>query len=97
LPVVLHLHPVAAMSSVAPPALIVIPPFIAAGLIVLSERGRCTNCANVVIQRKGKLAQAEHKNESQCATYFLDHVFGSFLMKRGNYSEGGCCTVPVLS
>jgi hypothetical protein len=87
LPVVLHLHIVAAMSSAPPPALVVILPFIAAGLIVLSERGRC--CTNVIIQRKGKLAQAEHKNESQCATYSLDHVFGSFLMKRSNYSEGG--------
>ncbi len=73
-----------------PPTLVAIPPVLTPVLILLSERGCCSNCTSVGIQRKSKLAQAEHENESYCATYSLSHVFVSFLVKRGNGSEGGC-------
>ncbi len=60
---VLLLHPVAAMPSVSPPTLVVIPPVLAP-ILVLSELGCCRICTSVAIQRKSKLAQAEDENES---------------------------------
>jgi hypothetical protein len=59
----LPLHPVAAMLSVPPPVLIVIPPVLAS-ILVLSDLGRCSIWTSVGIQRKSKLAQAEDENES---------------------------------
>jgi len=60
---VLLLDPVAAMPSVLPPTLVVIPPVLAP-ILVLSELGCCRICTSVAIQRKSKLAQAEDENES---------------------------------
>jgi hypothetical protein len=63
-PTVVPLHPVTAMPSVPPPAILVaIPPVLTPILILLSERG-CCNCTSVGIQGKSKFAQAEHENES---------------------------------
>jgi hypothetical protein len=61
--IVVSLHPVAAMPSVPPPVLIVIPPVLAS-ILVLSDLGCCSICKSVGVQRKSKLAQAENKNES---------------------------------
>jgi len=60
---VLLLDPVAAMPSVSPPTLVVIPPVLAP-ILVLSKLGCCRICTSVAIQRKSKLAQAEDENES---------------------------------
>jgi hypothetical protein len=64
-PTVVPLHPVTAMPSVPPPAILVATPAVLTPiLILLSERGCCSNCTSVGIQRKSKFAQAEHENES---------------------------------